>query len=50
MIATVLESHPDSDAKEELVDFMINLETAERINQIKAEILKANQKKSPQEV
>ena len=43
MITTVCESSPESDAKEELIERMINLETAERINQIKLEMARTNQ-------
>ena len=46
MIAKALESHPDPDAKEELKQFTINLETAERINQIKLEIARTNEEEN----
>ena len=46
LVAKVLESHSDSDAKEKLTQFTINLETAERINQIKLEMARTNQEEN----
>ena len=45
-LANMIETSQESDAKEELVEFMIHLPEMERINQIKIEMALSNQEEN----